>query len=468
MLCPNCDTKNRDGAKFCDECGTLLTAVETDDADERREAEASSTAEEASDAVVDGSVEAAAAAGDGAATVSVELDSAGAAQAASATKAIDLNDEGASATQVIDLGLDGIDREVGDYYNERVISPDYNMPGAGWRDGHTMQMPRVESDDEPMNKDYLASNATKQQKSKKTVVGIIAAIVVVVAVALLATYQMQLWGGKAVPDVRGLTEADATNILEDNGFTVKSLQVKSDETEGLVLLTDPSEGSRVPEGAQIVIHIAKARSIPDVIGKTEDEARAALAEEGYENVTFNKKRSDEAEGTVLSISPETGSRAKSSVEVAVEVAEPYVVPDTASMGYDEAVAAIQNEGLRYDVSYVDTEEYPDGSLIQTDPAAGAKVKSDTIVVLYIARARGAELIALTQGLLAPGSSVDISGVSYSIDSLDSTEYAGKDTVKFTFTGHPYGYLFGQYVQGSTETVSGQVVWTADNQVSSIS
>ena len=219
--------------------------------------------------------------------------------------------------------------------------------------------------------------------------------------------------------------------------------------------------------AEVVIHIATARAIPVIVGKTKEEAETALADEGYENVAFEGERSDEPEGTVLSVTPEAGTRAKSTYAIVVKVAEPYVVPDTTAMNIDAAAAAIQEAGLRYDVSYVDTESQPEGTVLGTQPAAGSKVTSDTVVVVSVARARGAQLMQLTRALLSPGSTIAIDGVSYDIDSLDSVEYLGNDTVAFTVTGRPFTYFMGQYISLDSRQVSGQVVWTADNGIADI-
>ena len=489
MLCPNCETENREGAKFCDECGFPLTGAiaaraaeafarsgevpgateamppagedlpELEDlgiqVDWPEEYQVSDEAEDASEHAADDK-----AAADGADEASAP------AQAAPESNAKGATPQQPDITVAINADLSGLDTSENDY-GERVVGADYQQPQANWRDGSTMQMPRVEGDEAPRSRDYLASSTTKQNNGKKTAIGIAIAVVVVVALVAFATYQMQLWGGKVIPDVRGMTEADATSVLEENGFEVRSTQVKSDDTEGLVLIMDPTAGARANEGDEIVIHIATARSVPNVVGKSEKEAKKAFEEDGYENVTFESEHSDEAEGTVLSISPEPGTRAKSTTAIIVKVAEPYKVPDASSLDLEGTINAIMGAGLGFDIAYVDTQDYPDGTVIGTDPAAGTKVKSDTVVVIEVARARGPELVQLTRDMLSPGSTITIDGVSYEVESLGSVEYAGNDTVTFSFTGRPFTYFMGQYIALDTRNVTGQVVWTPDNGVSGI-
>ena len=485
MLCPNCESENRDGAKFCDECGFPLTgaiaaraaeaAVSEKTADEAEAAPLEENPDPIEDnaapSVHDGVTEAIEVVDDTADEKNAPVE-----DAAEESTASDLPDEkpfdaqlyAEQPTTAISGDLAGLDQMENDY-GERLVDPDYQQPQPNWRDGHTMQLPRIEGEEAPKSTSFLASSTTKKSGGKKKVViGVIAAVVVLAAVIAFITYQMELWGGKALPDVRGMTEADATSVLEGGGFEVRSTQVKSDDTEGLVLVMDPTAGARANEGDEVVIHVATAREVPNIVGKTETEAKAAFAEAGYENVTFAKEHSDSPEGTVLSVSPEPGTRAKSTVPITVKVAEPYTVPDVSSLGLDGAIAAIQSEGLGYDVVYYDTQEYPDGTVLGTEPVAGTKVKSDTVVVIEVARARGIQLVQLTRDLLSPGFELTLGGTNYIVSSLSAANYLGNDQVSFTVSARPYTVFFGVYVEGDIQQVSGVVTWTPDNQVASIS
>lgn len=469
MLCPNCESENRDGAKFCDECGFPLTGAIAARAAEALPAESS---DPLPDEAPEQATEAIEAIPDDAADSDEESDaSSNDAESPAPEDAPDAIEDTVEQrpddTVSIKADFTGLDQIEGEY-GERIVGPGYQEPQVNWRDGHTMQLPRIEGEEAPRSKDFLASSTTKQNKKTKVVIGIIVAVVAIAAAVVFATYQMQLWGGKAIPDVHGMTEADATSVLEDSGFEVRATRVKSDETEGLVLITDPTAGSRAEKGDEVVIHVATAREVPNVVGKTESEAAAAFEEAGYENVSYVKERSDAAEGTVLSVSPEAGTRAKSSVAVTVKVAEPYVVPDTHSLSLDDAIAAIQAAGLHYDIAYVETQEYPEGTVLGTEPAAGTKVKSDTYVVIDVARARGMQLMQLTRELLVPGYELNIGGTNYFVNSLSSVNYLGDDQVAFTVVARPYTVFFGVYVEGDPQQLTGVVTWTADNQVASIS
>lgn len=502
MRCPNCENENREGAKYCDECGFPLTGaiaraaseLGVDERADREEPESGqpvadeSNGDEVQDVegqvvndatieiAVDESTPADEDVVDSEEEQSGEDEVADAADEAVATEADDVELPPVSAyegdisldeqkTAAIGVDLSGFDRSYD--YGERLVDPGYKEPTVNWRDGGTMKMQPVE--EEPQRgRDFLESSQVQKSNRSKIIVGVIAAVIAVAAIVAFATYQMQLWGGVALPNVIGMTEADAQSVLEEHGFTVKSMQVKSDDTEGLVLVMDPDASSRAEEGSEVIIHIASARIVPSIVGESQEKAAAAFKDEGFENIVYEKQSSDEPAGTVLSVTPEPGTRAKSAQEIIVKVAEPYTVPEVAGLYLDDAIAAIEKAGLAYDIAYVNTVDYPDGQIIGSQPAASEQVKSDTVVVIQIARARGVELENLTRSYLAPGNTVSIGIYNYAVESLDAVEYLGSETVAYTMTARPFTYILGETVSISARQVSGQVIFNEDNTIASIS
>lgn len=354
---------------------------------------------------------------------------------------------------------------------ERIMADERPLEESSfWDDDNTMQMPVIDSAEQSRARDFrVAPEADKGARKRRIAAGVAIGVVVIAAAVAFITWSMELWGGIAVPDVTQMTAAEATKVLEDEGFIVRTTQVKSDETEGLVIITDPTAGSRAEEGTEVVIHIATPRLVPDVIGRNADEAAAMLKESGYENVTYEQVKSDKDENLVLSITPEPGTRAKSTTGVVVQVSEAYTVPDVTDMTVDEALKAIEAEGLESTVIYIDTTQYPDGTVLGTEQEAGAKVKSDTVVALNVARARGAELIALSQEYLAAGAEVNIGEYEYRIENVTTLEYVGDDTVSFTVTATPFMYFYGDLVYASSQqTVTGNIVWNENNEIVSVS
>lgn len=482
MICPNCNNENREGAKFCDACGFPLSQTTNKLDLPSREEKASSGEPAPSDEqpvsahepvdLPDSDIETPIA--DDNAKDEEALDEPNVEQGELTSEPQVKNEEGSqnSADMTLNLsnlGLNGATKPQGDSVNDRVVASAFVAPKPDWRDGATMEMPVIEADQSaPKSTDFRISSSKDANKpSKKTIFAIIATIVIALAVAAGVTYAMEIWGGKSVPDVTGMSESEATDALQAKGFAVRSTQVKSDDKEGIVLVEDPEGNSRLAEGSEVVIHITTHRFVPDVVGKSLDEAKSAIAAEGFENVTYTFVNSDEEENKILSITPEPNTRAKGSTAIEIKVAQPYCVPDVSGMSLSEAQKAINDAGLTYQVYYTNSEQYPDGTILGTQPAAEEKVKSDTVVTINVTRVRSAELISATRSLLAAGSTIDISGVSYSISSLDSVQYVGDDKTTYTITATPFVSLFGERLSGTTRTVSGTIVWTESNTVSSI-
>ena len=336
----------------------------------------------------------------------------------------------------------------------------------------------AEKETKPVVSETKSKDDKKPESKSKRLPGSKIAAIVALVVVLAAgvaggvTYQMELWGGKVVPDVTGMTQADATYMLQNKGFTVRSTTVPSDSTEGLVLLMDPGAGARQQEGAEVVIHVSTSRTVPKVVGSSQDSALKALSDNGFENVDVQLERSDEPEGTVLSVSPEEGEKAKASTSITLKVAQAYTVPDVSGMSYNQAVQAIKDAGLSSTAVYVYSETASEGAIMGVEPAAGSKVPSDTVVVVSLAKSRASELTAAARSYLTSTTLTASDGSSFTVSSVDSVSYQGNDTVAFTASGKASKSVsvLGQTISvaGNSKQVSGTITFDSSNNVASVS
>ncbi|SMG09001.1 serine/threonine protein kinase [Corynebacterium pollutisoli] len=116
--------------------------------------------------------------------------------------------------------------------------------------------------------------------------------------------------GLTVPDVEGMSEADATAALNAAGFTVdntrrdRSAVGTSPDT---VVRTSPSAGEIVdPEDADVTLTLAGRVTVPDVVGMTAGQARDALDAVGLRaNI-----RDDDATSVVTRQRPAAGDDAR--------------------------------------------------------------------------------------------------------------------------------------------------------------
>lgn len=128
---------------------------------------------------------------------------------------------------------------------------------------------------------------------------------------------------KNVPDVVGQSVEDATQALKDAGFavTVSDEQVDSTVEAGKVASTDPAGGERINEGSAVTIYVSngKGKSVPDVTGKSYDDAQDALEDDGFSVKQAEKCSPDGKKDTVVSQDPGGGSTAAEGSTVTLTV-----------------------------------------------------------------------------------------------------------------------------------------------------
>ncbi|MGI6106023.1 MAG: PASTA domain-containing protein [Raoultibacter sp.] len=434
MICPKCGFENNDTAKFCNECGSPLNSSVVESAEEsfdeglEQEAQvedASSTAkldipplfgDEDTEVRTDEEFDFA----------PIESESA-------------LENRSQLSEKMDDKGFD-----------EYLIDSGYEPPAKSWKSGDTMEMPRVEGDEAPKQTEFRAPVEKKKMGRSKLIALVSIAVVVALALGAAAiTYYLEIWGGKSIPDVVGMSEDEASEVLREQGFMVKMMEVKSDDTEDVVLLMDPGSGKRLAEGSEVVLQIATPRIVPETAGVDLEKFKESVEQEGFARVEYVKVKSDEPENTILSIEPASGTKAQASTLIKVGIAEPYIVPDVIGKDVVSAIEMVQAEGLKAQEYYVYTDA-PEYTIVATDPGAGSKVASGSSVVLSVARSLSAELIATTQNYLDNAGSINLDGTNYEIVSVDGISYSGDNTTQAVVTVRAYTTLAGETVYGSSQ------------------
>ncbi len=120
-----------------------------------------------------------------------------------------------------------------------------------------------------------------------------------------------------VPDVVGLSESDASAVLQDTGFNVASKRQESETVApGTVISVKPGEGELVTLGDTVTLTVAEEPAdvdVPDVRGKPVDDALSVLSGAGLVgDVQERTVKSPDADGIVLNQNPRGGRREKGS------------------------------------------------------------------------------------------------------------------------------------------------------------
>lgn len=194
------------------------------------------------------------------------------------------------------------------------------------------------------------------------------------------TYAAELWGGHHLPTVVGTTQQAATNQLERAGYMVSVEFEASDDSTGIVQQMIPAAGTRVTDGSKVTLVVTQARVIPQVIGLTLKEAQAKLNEVGAGNYNLSYEASSEPEGTVTAVDPAEGKSFKSQDTITLTIAQPYTVPYIIGKTEKDAQAALDAAGLGVTFAYVESDKTP-GTVVSTSPEQGTRVnKGDKVTV----------------------------------------------------------------------------------------
>ena len=124
-----------------------------------------------------------------------------------------------------------------------------------------------------------------------------------------------------VPSVIGLSFADASSALQNEGFAVARKDVESEEPKDTVV--DQSPSVRAQKGSTITLSVSKGpktSTVPDVGSQDEGSARSALESAGFVVQVVRQDVTDPGlDGIVLSQSPRGGAKEKKGTTVTITV-----------------------------------------------------------------------------------------------------------------------------------------------------
>lgn len=270
-----------------------------------------------------------------------------------------------------------------------VVSPngadgDADDPGAYASAGH-FAVPDSLAQSAPIEggvpeEHYIQQRRERRRRAAYVIVGLV--VVAVLGFIGWYTWDQELWGGKRVPGVVGLSLTEAESALTVKGLSYTVEEVPSDDGFDTVVTSDPAGGERCLEGESVTLGVAVHRTIPNVVGLRLETAQQQLQEAGATNVSVEYENSSAEEGTVLSVTPEVGSQFVSSDAVTLTVARPFEVPDVVGLSEDDARSAIEGAGLVCEVSYVESDA-EEGKVLSVSPEAGTVVEKGSTVTISL-------------------------------------------------------------------------------------
>jgi beta-lactam-binding protein with PASTA domain/predicted Ser/Thr protein kinase len=163
-----------------------------------------------------------------------------------------------------------------------------------------------------------------------------------------------------VPSVIGKTRDDAVSTLVNAGLKAQPVVlVHSNKPEGTVTAQDPVGGETIVQGSRVRINVSSGPAdvaVPSVIGLSFDQASAALQNEGFA-VARTFVDSDEPKGTVVDQSPSGSAPPGSTINLSVSKGPKLsTVPDVTSQDEESAKSALQDAGFKVQVQPQDVND----------------------------------------------------------------------------------------------------------------
>jgi len=243
--------------------------------------------------------------------------------------------------------------------------------------------------------DELEDDVDPKMQRVITIIMVIVAIILTIGIILGVKWAIGSFSGSSdeyeittssesvtVPNVVGKSVDEASQILTEAGLTAKATKQESTEYDANYIISQDIEaGQKVSSGTVLNLVVSSGKvvgvNVPDVVGRSEAEAKVALEAEGFVMQKQLQESATVQKGNVISQSPlgATSAPTGSSVTVVISSgqgeADTVQVPDL--VGKDEATAKslLEAAGLKYSTV---TEEYNDaveaGKVLSQSYAAG--------------------------------------------------------------------------------------------------
>lgn len=314
----------------------------------------------------------------------------------------------------------------------------------------------VKSPEQPYyndNYEYVEETAKPGRKKRSVatlIVAGIAAAFLIVALGITVAVVYHNFNAEpadvTLPDFAGKKYTDVTN---DSSYKFKfSEQQQSDPSHaaGIVIKQNPKAGTTVKENAPITLIVSsgpKQVTLPDLTGKTGEDAQTALAQLGLTAKVTQIPDDNVDSGLVIRTDPVSSTQVASGSTVTVYVSsgkavQKVAVPNVIGETLENAKADITSKGLTVgQVTQKDDSGKDQGIVLETTPLNGVQLDKGSAVNLVVSSGKTSQKSVDVYVQLPKGVSHDIELKAYLDGDLQSTKTVNpsyNDVVQLSFTG----------------------------------
>ena len=199
-----------------------------------------------------------------------------------------------------------------------------------------------------------------------------------------------------VPDLKGMTETEAIQKLEDLGLVVADDNkewASADVDEGKVAKTDPTSGRRAKVGTVVTLYIStgeQSYTVASLVGEDANNVKYNLEKEYGLNVNIKAIDTDDKvqANEIIKTEPSDGSKLKKGDTITLyikHIDDKY--PDFTSGKYtlSEIEAWCNEYGITLKTNYVSTSEHAAGTIYSQSKNVGSKVVTGQTLEINIAQ-----------------------------------------------------------------------------------
>src|ERR671910_927507 len=159
---------------------------------------------------------------------------------------------------------------------------------------------------------------------------------------------------------------------------------------------DPDPGVDAEEGSTVSITVSRGVEqveVPDVTGKTVDEASQILAQDGFVPNPVAVESNDVEEGRVINTDPPAGTEAGKGATVTINYSQgpsTIAIPDVKGQSESDARNALSGAGFTGTIQAQQepSNDVKQGQVTRTDPPAGTEAAADATITLFVSSGPG--------------------------------------------------------------------------------
>ena len=196
----------------------------------------------------------------------------------------------------------------------------------------------------------------------------------------------------AMAPMQGMTKEVAQNYIDalKGDLVAKYEEIFDDKIPaGQVVKTDPQQGAPLERGQTVVIYLSKGPDkvkVPNVIGKSRDQAERLLNNNGFKNIRFETEESDQEKDTVTRLSVNVNEAVSLDTEIVVYLSEGVIrerVPLVEGKTLEEAKKLLNDRGFKTITEIREENNLEKGKVIRQSIASGVEIEVTTEIVLYV-------------------------------------------------------------------------------------